>query len=195
MRCGIVYIPPYGSKYVSTDPYLELQQELFRFCGDSKHIILFGDFNSRSKDLPDFTEVDDFISDFYGTQDLFEENANIVNCFQCYNVPLKRKSADKVVNSYGYNFLELCRNNNLFILNGRIDDDYDSPKLTCKNKSTVDYFVYSPFVFEFIEKFHVHEFSSLFFDAHSPVSLTIKTYFENSKITENNQNDIKIGKL
>ena len=194
LRCGIVYIPPHGSKYASTDPYLEIQEELFRFCGDSKHILLFGDFNSRSKDLSDFTNFDDFISEFYGTQDLLEENAKSLDCFECCNIPLNRKSADKVVNSYGYNLLEFCKSNNLFILNGRIGTDYEAPKLTCKNKSTVDYFLSSPYVFEYIENFCVHEFSSLFSDAHSPVSLIFRSNFEKPQPTEIKYN-LRSGKL
>lgn len=52
--CGIVYIPPQGSKYATDDPYLEIQEELFRYCSDMKHVLLFGDFNSRCKTLPDY---------------------------------------------------------------------------------------------------------------------------------------------
>ena len=70
LLCGIVYIPPHGSKYASSDTYFEVQEELIRFCGDSKHVLLFGDFNSRCKDLADYTEIDDFISDINGMQDL-----------------------------------------------------------------------------------------------------------------------------
>lgn len=35
IKCGIIYIPPYGSKYATDDPYLEIQSELLRpnmFC-------------------------------------------------------------------------------------------------------------------------------------------------------------------
>ena len=32
LLCGIVYIPPIGSKYSSRDPYLELQYEYDKFC-------------------------------------------------------------------------------------------------------------------------------------------------------------------
>ena len=92
--CGIVYIPPHGSTYASPDPYFEIQEELTRFCGDSKHVLLFGDFNSRCKDLADYTEIDDFISDTNGMQDLYEENINILACLSCLNIPLNRKSAE-----------------------------------------------------------------------------------------------------
>ena len=79
--CGVEYIPPYGSQYASADPYTEIQLEILRFCGDSKNILLFGDFNSRSKDLSDFTEVDGFISDVFGTENLLSENACMYDCF------------------------------------------------------------------------------------------------------------------
>ena len=65
-----MYIPPIGSKYASIDPYTEIQQEILRFCDDKKYVLLFGDFNSRTRDLPDFTENDEFISDLFGNEDL-----------------------------------------------------------------------------------------------------------------------------
>ena len=172
--CGVVYIPPYGSRYASADPYTEIQQELIRFCGDNKNILLFGDFNSRTKDLSDFTEVDDFISDVFGTENLLSENAEMFNCFNQNNIPILRKSADASVNQYGYSLIDFCKSNNLLILNGRIGSDYISPKLTCKNKSTVDYFLSSPSVFDSLDDLCVGNFSNLFSDAHSPISLTLK---------------------
>ena len=76
--CGIVYIPPLGSKYTNDDPYLEMQEEIFRYCSDRKHVLLFGDFNSRSKALPDYVKLDEYMSDIHGLQELYEENVNIL---------------------------------------------------------------------------------------------------------------------
>jgi hypothetical protein len=46
----------------------------------------------------------------------------------------KRKSMDDGKNRSGNILLELCRGNNLFIVNGRIGDDYlESGRLTCRN--------------------------------------------------------------
>jgi hypothetical protein len=46
----------------------------------------------------------------------------------------KRKSMDAGKNRSGNVLLELCRGNNLFIVNGRIADDYlESGRLTCRN--------------------------------------------------------------
>ena len=168
-----MYIPPQGSKYATDDPYLEIQEELFRYCSDIKHVLLFGDFNSRCKTLPDFVKFDEYISDMYGLQQLYDENINVLSYFEKYNVPLDRNSADETMNSYGYGLLDLCKNKNLFILNGRLGTDYLHPSLTCKNKSTIDYFISSAYVLPSIKEFHVGEFSPLFSDVHSPVTLTI----------------------
>lgn len=48
INCGIVYVPPYGSKYSHEDPFQELQREILRFCQTSNNMILLGDFNART---------------------------------------------------------------------------------------------------------------------------------------------------
>ncbi|MEW8546419.1 MAG: endonuclease/exonuclease/phosphatase family protein, partial [Candidatus Thiodiazotropha sp.] len=181
--CGIVYIPPQGSKYAIEDPYLEIQEEIFRYCTETKNILLFGDFNSRCKNLPDHIKFDEYISDIYGMQELYDENSHILDLFERFDVPLHRKSADDSVNAYGYSLLEMCKNNDLFILNGRIGSDHVCPNLTCKNKSTVDYFISSAQMLPIIKDLQVQEFSCLLSDAHSPVSLTLNVDY---KRIENN---------
>jgi hypothetical protein len=47
---------------------------------------------------------------------------------------------DKGKNPYGNLLLNLCRGNDLFIVNGRIDDNKEV-NLTCRNASVVDYTV------------------------------------------------------
>ena len=47
---------------------------------------------------------------------------------------------DKGKNPYGNLLLNLCRGNDLFIVNGRIDDNKEV-NLTCRNTSVVDYTV------------------------------------------------------
>ena len=60
---GLIYIPPAGSKYASTDPYLEIQTEIEKYCSSFDRIILFGDFNSRTG-----TPADYVIADIYTQQ-------------------------------------------------------------------------------------------------------------------------------
>ena len=173
LECGIVYIPPQGTKYASDDPYLEIQEEIFKYCLDSKNVLLFGDFNSRCKTLPDFVRIDEHMCDIYGLQELFQESTNALQIFDKCNIPLSRNSADPSMNSYGYNFLDFCKNNNLFILNGRIGCDRDQPHLTCKNSSTVDYFISSANIMPNILDFRILEFSPLYSDAHCPIALAL----------------------
>ena len=99
------------------------------------------------------------------------ENAEVSHYFECNKVSLVRKSADTSINVYGYQMLDFCRSNDLFILNGRFGEDKISPKLMCKDASTVDYFISSPQIFAHIADFHVHDFSPLYSDSHYPIAL------------------------
>lgn len=173
INCGIIYVPPYGSRYAVDDPFLEIQSELLRYCVDSKHILLFGDFNSRTGTLSDNLKFDENICEVNNLNDLFNENNEILGKLDLYNVPLNRFNADNTVNTYGRQLLELCKNNNLFILNGRIGQDRVVPRTTCKDKSTVDYFLSSAYNFAFICEFSVLEFSDVLSDAHCPLSLVL----------------------
>ena len=167
--CGVIYIPPHGSKYAHADPYLELQNEIDRVCGTSKHVILLGDFNSRTAKLCDYTKCDEFIFDLQGHDSLYAENMHMFQVLQQNNITLNRQNLDTRTNAYGHQMIEFCKNNNLFILNGRLD----APKLTCKNASTVDYIVSSAYNFPMFSSFEVLEFDSLFSDAHCALKLQI----------------------
>lgn len=169
--CGVIYIPPNGSKYAHSDPYLELQTEFNKVCLDRKNVLLLGDFNSRTASLCDFIKCDDFICDIYGSSDLYDENMCIFRCFEIHNVPLQRNNLDSNANAYGHQLAEFCKNNNVFILNGRLDSD--TPRLTCKNASTVDYILSSAFNFEMLSSFSILDFDLLLSDAHCPLSLVI----------------------
>ena len=67
----------------------------------------------------------------------------------------------------------MCKNNNLFILNGRIGEDRINTKLTWKDKSTVNYFLSSAHLLCKYVDFQVNDFSNLFSDAHCGLSLCI----------------------
>lgn len=96
LLCGIVYIPPSGSRYANPDPYLELQNELNKYGTNCKNMLLLGDFNSRTSNLDDFVLIDEFICDIYGDDELLRESLDIFQCLDKSNIPLLRKSADNV---------------------------------------------------------------------------------------------------
>ena len=169
--CGVVYVPPIGSKYAQPDPYLEIQNEFDQICLNSKHVLLFGDFNARTSRLADYSEGDKFIFEMLGDESLHMEREETFRNFEKCNISLERNSADTKTNAYGYQLINFCKNNNVFILNGRLE--HSGPKLTCKNSSTVDYFVSTSFNFDIFSSITTHEFDSLLSDAHCPVSLTL----------------------
>ena len=86
LLCGVVYLPPCGSKYAHPDPYLELQTEYDRYCSDIKDVLLFEDFNSRTASLRYFIISDHFICEFNLTEELYSENADILQCFETCKV-------------------------------------------------------------------------------------------------------------
>ena len=148
LKCGIVYVPPFGSKFASNDPFFELQNEIFRHFGDSKHVFLLGDFNARCGDLSDYTAIDDSLSFMFDLQHMQDEDDEVFIQFDMNNTPLNRNSVDKRV-----------------IVN---------PKLTCKNSSTVDYALSSSYIFATILEFKVEDYSFLYSDAHCPLSLKLR---------------------
>ena len=116
-------------------------------------------------------KTDEFISYMNNDDILTYENAEISRYFECNTVSFVRKSADTSINVYGYQMLDVCKSNYLFILNGRFGEDKISPKLTCKDASTVDYFISSPQIFAHTADFQVHDFSTLYSDSHCPIAL------------------------
>lgn len=136
--CGIVYIPPIRSRYSHDDPFLELQLELDKYMG--KNMLLLGDFNSRVSNKADYIRLDDFIYDINGNIETYEDNQTIFERFDTYGIPLDRSCVDYTCNEYGTQLLEFCKNNDLFILNGRLNPDHSNCKPTCKGKSVIDFF-------------------------------------------------------
>ena len=61
LLCGIVYIPPEGSEYSVNLPYREIENELYAHTEKYPNILLFGDFNSRTKNALDIIEFDPYI--------------------------------------------------------------------------------------------------------------------------------------
>ncbi|CAG2188947.1 unnamed protein product [Mytilus edulis] len=153
---------------------------------------LLGDFNSRTATLKDFHEIED-------TDDTQFNDISDINVFSdiCIlddmNISRCRKNPDTIVNKYGRKLIEFCKNNNMFILNGRFGKD-SIGRMTCKNKSVVDYIICTCNVLENILDFEVQEFCRLFSDVHSPLSLTLSCKNKKHSDLETNNFTPKIGK-
>ncbi|VDI19453.1 Hypothetical predicted protein [Mytilus galloprovincialis] len=164
---GSIYIPPENSLYKIPDAINELEQEFLNFSLNYKYILLTGDFNSR-------TSID---SDFFEISESHHDNSDYVvidyaSCLNQFNMLRMRYSKDVSTNSYGNHLLDMCKNNNLFILNGRVNGDKEG-MFTCRQSSVVDYFICTHSLLYCIHEMLVSDFSSLYSDVHSPLSLTM----------------------
>jgi len=56
---------------------------------------------------------------------------------------VNREHQAKTINNHDHKLIDFLQRNRLYILNGRVKGDY-SGKATCKNVSSVDYFICSP---------------------------------------------------
>ncbi|CAC5366157.1 unnamed protein product [Mytilus coruscus] len=127
-------------------------------------ILLTGDFNSRTAANLDFYEITNTNHD---TSDNF--NIDFSNNLHKFNMSRIRNSCDKTKNHFGNLLLEMCRNNNLFILNGRVDGDKEG-LFTCRQSSVVDYFICTYNLLSCVVSMSVLDFSALFSDVHSPLN-------------------------
>ena len=89
---------------------------------------MVGDFNSRTAKLLDFYEVEEsnkfiYRNEFYDVYILDE-----------LDIPRLRNNPDNFVNTNGRKLISFCKNDNMFVLNGRVGKD-QSGKPTSKNNS------------------------------------------------------------
>ena len=75
--CGIVYIPPENSVYCIGDPFSEIENEFLNFSVNYENICLFGDFNARTAEEPDFEDVN--FDEFSGMLDIINEGLSVLN--------------------------------------------------------------------------------------------------------------------
>lgn len=182
---GCIYIPPENSKYASETAFDEIESELISFSKSSKYISLFGDFNARTNQTDDFVKPDESL--FQNLHFLDELDDDFLNNFYSYkvliqnNIPLQRSSEDKArCNNYGYKLIELCKRSSLYIANGRLFDDRNIGKTTCKNVSLIDYVLVSPYLFPFFQNFCVSDYDPMISDVHNRLEFSFSFVKENT---------------
>ena len=104
VKVCIAYNPPETSKYCNKGLYDEISSELIMRANNKSPIILMGDLNSRTGELPDFENTAEKHMGYTVGRKTF---------------PRLRKNQDKKTNNMGLKLLELCKSHDLQILNGR----------------------------------------------------------------------------
>ena len=105
-----------------------------------------------------------------------------------YGVPLNRANCDKQTNNNGHWLLDICKNNNLFIVNGRIGKDTSIGAPTFCDRSTMNYTIVSAECFKILCEFELLELDFLSWSLKRPVNETV---FKKSPIQNNPQNNLK----
>ena len=152
---GSIYIPPENSRFYSPDELNILEDELSSYCNNNKYVFLAGDANSRVGTLKDFILPDPHTNKLFGIDVELENDLYKHTLLENLSVPLHRNSLDKRTNTHGFLLLDMCKNNNMFIINGRLFKDETIGAFTFRDKSVIDYVLATAESFNFITDFKI----------------------------------------
>ena len=169
------YIPPCNSRYSNVNMYEELSDVILSFDCDTNYFILCGDMNAHTQEREDIVILDECVREELNLDETSIENIFITEQMQLLDIPMTRKSVDKMNDSgnYGTALLDLCKNHMLCIFNGRCGKDRYVGKSTTTDNSVIDYFIGSPYLASRVKRFHIHDFHPLYSDKHCIVDTTI----------------------
>ena len=175
---GMVYLPCESSLYHHSDIFCHISEDLANFRSDHNDIpiMLFGDFNSRTGILSDFIEPHDLVTVEGGFELSSEQFVNSEAIFNNAGIGSGRYSKDHIVNDNGLNLIELCKNFDIRIVNGRFGSDMGIGEFTCQNakgSSVVDYVLVSSILMRKISDFHVYPLDKCLSDAHGAISVQL----------------------
>ena len=127
--CG-TYIPPEKSKYFDQEIFEELENDIIQFSSKA-NVIILGDFNARTAKLTDSVSN--------------EGNKHINDTSDDSFCPQERQNFDPTINNHGKKLIEICKNCDTRILNGRtLGDSLGRPTFHGQNgTSVVDYIICS----------------------------------------------------
>ena len=127
------------------------------------------DLNSRTGMLNDLMICE--------KNDMIDESSfkfpDIKNMFTSLNVPLNRTNKDTKVNNNGIRLIEMCKLQDLCIVNGRFGSDKHIGNTTCAEASTIDYVICTPDLFPNIADFKIDTFCDQLSDKHNPIIVNL----------------------
>ena len=198
---GAVYLPNGDSKYEDKDMFDLIYEDIFYLKGVlDLPICLIGDMNSGTGNLDDTLAFEreiinnsetDFTETFFDLNYL--DNNSIIS--------KKRVNKDKTVDQNGRGLIDMCKRNNVIIINGRTGSDREIGDITFKSKngsSAIDYCITSPDLIPHILDFQVDILDQNLSDKHSPIILTLKTKCDDHLLNQDNtshMSDINYEKI
>ena len=158
-----VYVPPTGSHYSREDDFETLEKMVNDLKQGNQKIILTGDFNAKTKNLPDYLILNEH-DDFHKLDGIFNEK--IIKTQRC-------SQDEHDADSFGHKLLNLCKTLNIQIINGRLGKDANQGKYTTRNLSVIDYTLTTPDLFDDLKDFEILDFNPLLSDVHCPLIFSL----------------------
>lgn len=189
---GAVYVPPSDSRFNNADEIDMFEIEVINTCILYKYVFLLGDFNARTYTSPDYIDADDFFMEHFDFDNVINDFFNVSTSLSNNNLSKERCSKDTHINNEGNKLLEICKSNNLLILNGRCGEDKDVGNFTFRNISVIDYSIVSVEALKYIEDFCISELDCLYTDGHSLLTTTLTFKSPNKDINKNTSKQDKI---
>ncbi|KAJ8024120.1 hypothetical protein HOLleu_36756 [Holothuria leucospilota] len=143
-------------------------------------ICLVGDFNARTGTICDFLDSEETSLDGFDFVPLCNE-VNSRDELDLLDICTLRYNQDECINNNGRKLIELCKNLDLHIVNGRIGENKGIGARTCDAKSAIDYAVASAELLPYLTNFIVDPFDRFLSDKHAPIILEIQG-IERSKV-------------
>ena len=151
-----VYVPSLQSRFYNNDEFECFETEVTEMCGKFDTVLLCVDFNAQTAELPDYTTSED-LSEFLYFDNITTSYYDQKSAMETNSININRKSCDKKKNNHGYKLVDMCKNNNIFILNGRYGNDNHTGKVTFCGISLIDYVISSLNAYDFLTDFNVIE--------------------------------------
>ena len=170
---GCIYVHTEGSDYADKNVYYKLSQELL-FLGNSD-VLICGDYNARTGNLCEFVSYDEAIKNDLDIANQILDITQSEMSLEEIGFTHERFNMDVKINNHGRELISMCKDLGLFIVNGRMGSDKGVGRLTCKNRSTVDYCIVSSGIVPNICNFEVDDFCESLSDVHCPVGISLKS--------------------
>ena len=167
---GITYAPPSQSRFFNDDELQTLENEITSMCSSHKYIFITGDLNARTGILTDYVQLDEFLAEEFELDDETAHFFDKTTILERLKIPLSRTSNDIKTNNIGYWLVNICKNNNLFIVNGRVGKNRDIVSKTFRDQSVLDHTLCTADCFYFLQQFEIIELDEIFSDGHSLLS-------------------------
>ena len=190
---GSTYLPGEGTTHHNTEMLDTLYDDIEYLKNKLKlPICLIGDMNSRTGNLDDTLDFDHVMINECEINDFAEELSSINFSNENSAINKVRVNTDRTVNENGKALINMCKANNVIIVNGRTGYDRNIGEVTFKGHngdSTIDYCIITPNIIPHIQDFQVDVLDQNLSDKHSPIVFTLKTKHSTGPI---NQNEITI---